>query len=176
VPGPDAEAAAERARAALALLASRGPAFRRTASRYSLCWTDADDAYARAVEILLTKGPATDAEHLARWMQVVTRREALALRRARERLLGGSAEGAEAALAAAPCHRADPVERAELRERLRRAASALRRLKANERRALLLKAQGYSYAEIAALTGWSYTKVNRALTEGRARLRSLPRP
>ena len=34
-------------------------------------------------------------------------------------------------------------------------------------RALWLKAQGHSYNEICALTGWSYTKVNRCLTEGR---------
>ena len=30
-----------------------------------------------------------------------------------------------------------------------------------------LKAEGFSYREICAMTGWSYTKVNRLLTEGR---------
>ena len=30
-----------------------------------------------------------------------------------------------------------------------------------------LKAQGLTYAEIGELTGWSYTKVNRCITEGR---------
>jgi hypothetical protein len=34
-------------------------------------------------------------------------------------------------------------------------------------RALRLKAEGFSYREICAMTGWSYTKVNRLLTEGR---------
>ena len=38
---------------------------------------------------------------------------------------------------------------------------------------IALQAEGYSYAEIQALTGWTYTKVNRALSEGRARLRAL---
>src|SRR5919108_152873 len=33
--------------------------------------------------------------------------------------------------------------------------------------ALVLKAEGFSYREICAMTGWSYTKVNRLLTEGR---------
>jgi hypothetical protein len=31
----------------------------------------------------------------------------------------------------------------------------------------VLKAEGFSYREICAMTGWSYTKVNRLLTEGR---------
>ena len=31
----------------------------------------------------------------------------------------------------------------------------------------MLKAEGFSYREICAMTGWSYTKVNRLLTEGR---------
>jgi hypothetical protein len=29
--------------------------------------------------------------------------------------------------------------------------------------------QGHSYQEICELTGWTYTKVNRCLTEGRKR-------
>jgi RNA polymerase sigma factor (sigma-70 family) len=47
----------------------------------------------------------------------------------------------------------------------------VRGLKPDERTALLLKAAGYSYEEIGARRGWSYTKVNRSITEGRARLR-----
>ena len=33
----------------------------------------------------------------------------------------------------------------------------------------MLKAQGLSYAEIGEALGWTYTKVNRCITEGRAR-------
>jgi hypothetical protein len=40
-------------------------------------------------------------------------------------------------------------------------------LKPQEIRCLLLKAEGLSYREICTATGWSYTKVNRSLTEGR---------
>jgi DNA-directed RNA polymerase specialized sigma24 family protein len=46
-------------------------------------------------------------------------------------------------------------------------------LKANERLAIVLQAEGYSYAEICELCGWTYTKVNRCLAEGRATLRRL---
>ncbi|HEY4278976.1 MAG TPA: sigma factor-like helix-turn-helix DNA-binding protein [Conexibacter sp.] len=42
-----------------------------------------------------------------------------------------------------------------------------------ERRDLLLQAAGYRYAEIAVLTGSTYTAVNRRLTEGRRRLDAL---
>ena len=73
--------------AALALIEADEPTFRRTARRYSLCPDDAEDAYQRAVEILLTKAPDRSRPELAAWMQVVTRREALAVRRSRERLV-----------------------------------------------------------------------------------------
>jgi DNA-directed RNA polymerase specialized sigma24 family protein len=60
------------------------------------------------------------------------------------------------------------VEAAKLRR-------GLDRLKPDERRALGLLALGYTYREICGLTGWSHTKVNRCLHEGRARLRELAR-
>jgi hypothetical protein len=40
-------------------------------------------------------------------------------------------------------------------------------LKPQEIRCLLLKAEGLSYQEICEVTGFSYTKVNRCITEGR---------
>ena len=50
-----------------------------------------------------------------------------------------------------------------------RSGEALNALKPQEVRALTLKAQGYSYAEIGEITGWSYTKINRCMAEGRKR-------
>lgn len=50
---------------------------------------------------------------------------------------------------------------------------AFAQLKPAEQRALSMLAIGYSYKEIAQRTGWTYTKVNRCITEGRARLRQL---
>ena len=61
-------------------------------------------------------------------------------------------------------------DQAERYEDLRQGAEALGQLKPQEIRALLLRAEGYSYAEICEITGWSYTKVNRCLTEGRRAL------
>ena len=52
------------------------------------------------------------------------------------------------------------------------AGSALADLKRDECRALWLLGLGLSYAEICEVTGWTYTKVNRCLSEGRVALRS----
>lgn len=157
----------DRERAALDLLMQHGAGFRRTARRFSICPDDADDAIQRATLILLTKAPPHPPERLTAWMHLVTRREALAVRRERERSLGAEPSELIACQAPGP---ADLVERAAVaRERAR----PLARLKPDERRAIVLKAQGYSYAEIEGITGWSYTKVNRCLAEGRARLRRI---
>jgi RNA polymerase sigma factor (sigma-70 family) len=152
-------------------LGSFEAALRRTARRYSLCVDDADDAYQRAVEILLTKSLPVDPRHLAAWMQVVTRREALAVRRSRERLLGPSADDHGDSLDRIACDRPDPQERLERREEVADAVRLLLELKPQERLALVLQAHGYSYAEIRKICGWTHTKVNRCLAEGRARLR-----
>jgi RNA polymerase sigma factor (sigma-70 family) len=161
------------ARDPLADLGEAEAALRRTARRFSLCADDAEDAYQRAVEILLTRSPPTDPEQLAAWMQVVTRREALRLRRSRERWLHPLADEGEDPLIGIACDRPDPHEQLERRERLGEAVRHLNRLKPHERLALVLQAHGYSYAEIRELCGWTYTKVNRCLAEGRARLRQL---
>ena len=177
--GPSAvdNAHAERARAAVELLDAHGPVLRRVARRHSLCREDADDALQRAAEILLTKAPAVDPGRLIAWMTVVTKHEAMAVRRGRERLLACLAPDAPAGrtsldpVDAVPGDGPGPAERILRREQLAAARRALAALKANERLALVLQAQGYSYAEICELCGWTYTKVNRCLAEGRAKLR-----
>lgn len=156
-----------RTAAAVDLLGSHAAAFRRTARRVSLCTDDADDALQRASLILLEKAPPHPPARLAAWMHLVTKHEALAIRRERERLLG--CEVSDHRASGALC----PSERAERREWAHARAKALRRLKPDERRALVLLGEGYSYREISELNGWSYTKVNRCLCEGRARLREL---
>jgi RNA polymerase sigma factor (sigma-70 family) len=166
----------DRSRAALALLAAHERRLRRIARRLSICADDADDALQRAVEILLTKAPALEPERLLAWMTVVTKREAMAVRRSRERLLAPRLQLGDGMLPdrleTTPCELPGPAERAERSEVVAEAYAALAALKPNERLAVLLQAQGYSYAEICALCGWTYTKVNRCLAEGRAALRA----
>jgi RNA polymerase sigma factor (sigma-70 family) len=162
----------QRREATKRLIESHDAVFRRTARRYSICAEDAEDAYQRSLEILLTKAPALEGDSLVRWMQVVTKREALAVRRQRERLLSGhpaSDADDRDPLDLIPSDGDGPTERAASRERVARSREALRALKPQEVRALTLKAQGYSYAEIGEITGWTYTKINRCMAEGRKR-------
>jgi RNA polymerase sigma factor (sigma-70 family) len=167
--------AAARKRAAVEMIARYESALRRTARRYSFDAEDADDAYQRALEIVLTKAPTTDLRELIRWTQTVTKHEALAVRGSREKLLGyqRGREGAEDPMALIPAGGAGPDEQVERREDIARSREALQALKPAELRALGLLAEGYSYVEIGERTGWSQTKINRLLAEGRARFRTL---
>jgi RNA polymerase sigma factor (sigma-70 family) len=166
---------AGRKRAAVELIARDGDQLRRTALRLSLCAEDAEDAYQRAIEILLLKAPSERLRELGPWTQTVVKHEALAIRANRERLLGSPPAGDEevdpVALIAAPGD--GPDARIERRERVARSREALQALKPAELRALTLLAAGYSYAEIGEITGFSRTKVNRCLAEGRERFRRI---
>ena len=153
--------------AAVELVTSAAPSLRRTARRFSLCAHDAEDAYQRSLEILLTKAPTSRREELRPWLHTVIKHEALALRRQRERSV--SAEEDVAGANAVPAAGRAPDEAATDRERARRTAEALGALKPSEMQCLILKALGYSYDEISTRTGFSWTKVNRSLTEGRRR-------
>ena len=164
---------ADRRRAALGLIRAYEPLLWRTARRFSLCADDADDACQRAVEIVLTKAPRLEPRRLAAWASVVTRREALAVRRSRERLLTALPTDEAVAIERMPSERPGAAELAERRERALASLRALAALKPDERRAIVLQARGYSYVEICSMTGWTYTKVNRCLAEGRAKLRAV---
>jgi RNA polymerase sigma factor (sigma-70 family) len=168
--------AAARRRAAIETYVRHEASLRRTARRFSLCEDDAEDALQRGLEIFLRKAPSEDSRELIRWTQTVVRNEALAVRRERERLLSGPAAaapepGREDWTALIPSESAGPAERAERAEAVARSREALRSLKPQELRALSLLAEGYSYAEIGEITGFSKTKINRCLAEGRERFR-----
>jgi len=171
---PIAEAA--RKRVAVETFARNEAVLRRTAQRYSICADDADEALQRGLEILLNKAPSEDSRTLIRWTQTVIKHEALAVRADRERTLAGPAAatpvpGREDWVAMLPAEVAGPAERAERHEKIERSREALATLKPQEVRALGLLAEGYSYREIADITGYSERKVNRAIAEGRERFR-----
>lgn len=168
-----AVATAGRKRAAVELVAREDAELRRAARRFSLCEDDAEDAYQRALEILLVKAPSERPRELIRWMKTVVKHEALAIRRNRERLLGVGADEGGDPVARLAADNAGPDERTERREQIARSREALRALKPAELRALTLLAAGYSYAEIGEITGFSRTKVNRCVAEGRERFRRL---
>src|ERR671915_196119 len=71
--------------AALRLLAHHGTQVLATARRYAATPEDAEDAFQRGIEILLTKAPSTSEEELIPWLKTVVKHEAFALRRQRDR-------------------------------------------------------------------------------------------
>ena len=135
-----------------------------TARRFAATPEDAEDAYQRGVEILLTKAPTTAEEELVPWLRTVVKHEAWALRRQRQRAAPVADDGR---IPEPPSDAAATHDQAERLDRLRIGAEALKQLKPQEIRALVLRAEGYSYKQIQEVTGWTYTKVNRCLTEGR---------
>ena len=99
----------------------------------------------------------------------VVKHEAMEIRASRLRLLGGAdSSWTRARRSRFPGRRSGPPTGSGPTARWPPWAT----LKRDEARALVLQAAGRTYAEIEAETGWSHTKVNRALTEGRAAFRA----
>jgi RNA polymerase sigma factor (sigma-70 family) len=138
----------------------------RVARQASLCDDDAYDAYQRALEIFVRRVATVDPATEVAWLKVVVRHEALAIRRARSESVPGEAVDLDAIV---PGPERSVEDQIAAGERVRRSAEALRALKPDEAKALMMKAHGLSYDEISARNGWTYTKVNRAITEGRRR-------
>src|SRR5690349_3545043 len=159
----DSQGESPRTRAAeeliLRTIAAHADSLLRTARRHSICIDDAHDAYQRSIEIFMAHAQRLDAGRAAGWLHVVVKREAQAIRRSRQKLLLSTeldVDGQEANLPS-------PEEQMLRFDKISRSAEALKRLKPHELRALWLRAQGHSYSEIGALTGWTYSKVNRCL-------------
>src|SRR3954451_20075942 len=164
-PGLVVQRSAEQAeQLVLDLIATHADSLLRTARRYSICADDAQDAYQRGLEILMRHANRLDAERAGGWLHTVVKHEALAINRSRSRMVAGDDVDFDAIeVRTAP----SPEDRVLGFEQVARSAEALQRLKPQEVRALWLKAMGNSYQEICDATGWSYTKVNRCLAEGR---------
>src|SRR3954468_21989882 len=129
-----------------------------------MCADDAHDAYQRGLEILMRHAARLDPERAAGWLHTVVKHEALAINRSRRRLVGFAEVDLDTLESRTS---ASPEERVLASARVARSAEALHGLKPQEVRALWLKALGHSYEQICEVTGWTYTKVNRCLAEGR---------
>ncbi|MBO9531920.1 MAG: sigma-70 family RNA polymerase sigma factor [Solirubrobacteraceae bacterium] len=166
-PATPPRAARQRDRLAAQTLATdvarlHGDALLRTARRFADDPDDAHDAYQRALELLLEHAATIERAKVVAWMHVVVRREASALRRRHDRHIPFDVDTVD------EFQRSDRTdEHLDRIDLAQRAGEALATLKENEAQALCLRAQGLSYEEIADAYGWSYTKVNRAVSEGR---------
>jgi RNA polymerase sigma factor (sigma-70 family) len=139
-----------------ALVAQHEHTLLRVARQNSLCHDDALDAYQRALEIYVRRVASVEPATEVAWLKVVVRHEAMAIRRTRAQLVAAD----DIDLDAVPHDAARGVEeRFAATERARRSAEALRALKPDEAKALLMKAHGLSYDEIGERYGWTYTNV-----------------
>jgi RNA polymerase sigma factor (sigma-70 family) len=140
---------------------------------------DAEEALQEAfIAFIRHYDPERGAPPLA-WLTLTLKRECGAKRRKAhlDRYVGQEAErGGEElgfVLESIPSPLTGLEELAVKRDEARR---QLGRLKPDQRTALFLRAAGFSYREIGARRGWSYTKVNRCVNEGRAALRASAAP
>ena len=141
--------------AALELVQRYGPQIMGVARRFSSTPEDAEDAYQRALEILLTKAPTTDEAELLPWVKTVVKHEAFALGRHRGRVALGSEDSIDGDSDRDATPPPTPAEQAERLEQLAVGAEALNGLKPHEIRALRLLAEGHTYREIQEITGWT---------------------
>src|SRR3954468_21358519 len=148
-----------------AMVARHGSMLLRVANQFSLCHDDALDAYQRALEIYLRRLGSIDRATEGAWLRVVVKHEAMSIRKAR----AGSVDVEEVDLDGREAGTRELDDRLAGGERVERSVEALKALKPDEARALLLKAEGLSYDEIGRQFGWTYTKVNRSIAEGRKR-------
>lgn len=159
-----AEALAER------LYTDHRPRLLGIARRNCAGWDDAEEALQDAFILFIDHfDPAGEAPPLP-WLTLTLKRRCWAIygqRRRRARPIGRAdlvRPGASRELM--------PEELCEIAEEAARLRRGLAALKPDERQALALLSLGYTYREIGEISGWSKTKVNRCLTEGRARLRN----
>lgn len=173
------ERSRERGQVLERALAEGRAALRAQAERHASEEADRDDALQDACLQFLRYYEGPPGEDALRWLSVCLKHrcwEIAERRRNRE-----SFDRIETTDAYDPAGRVlrllseepGPEERAERSEAIAALFAALTRLKPDERTALLLLGLGYSYREIGLRQGWSQTKVNRCLAEGRAALRKI---
>jgi RNA polymerase sigma factor (sigma-70 family) len=147
-----------------------GNAVLRVARSYSNSSQDAEDAYQRTVELMMTKAPeGLSQQQLLSWARTVAKNEALMQGRGRKHSVATDFNEIADALESDLPTPADLYEDEEL---LGQGREVLSQLRPDQARCLLLRADDMSYPEICEKTGFSYAKVNRLLSEGRSALRN----
>lgn len=146
------------------LVRTYGPVILEDACRFSACRADAEDAYQRTLEILITKSPTTDPQFLIPWIRTIARREATAIARKRQKSISLDDDFSQQ-----PSLENDPELRAEMLDEATRGIEALSTLSSDQVQCLVAHAEGYTYDEIAEITGFTLRKVTRCVTEGRSR-------
>ena len=151
-------------------LAEGRAALRRQARRHSPGESEAEEALQEASIDFLRSYDGPAGEQAVCWLQVAVKHRAWDQGRKQRSQLSRAvrmrSEGDQHDLRAA-----DPGALMERTEAVEQFLAGLAQLKPDERTALVLFGLGCSYREICERQGWTYTKVNRCIAEGRAALR-----
>jgi RNA polymerase sigma factor (sigma-70 family) len=159
------------------LMREHGTQLRNQVRFHSLSTESAEEALADACIQFMRFWEGPRGIPALQWMLVVAKRCAWAISR-KERRRASASEGLSFELGDSELERSlpdtapDPAERTERSAELTEIAVLLEELKPDERTALILFGLGCSYAEIAERRGWTYSKVNRCIAEGRERVRA----
>jgi RNA polymerase sigma factor (sigma-70 family) len=159
------------------LLRTNGGHLRHQAFRHSESAEGAEEALQDAAIQFLRCFEGDSADHAVGWMMTTVKRCAWAItRKARRRqpLTLSSTDTNDRAEQSfvARDERSGPEELAERHAEHAETVCAFENLKPDERTALLLLGLGCSYGEIQERQGWTRTKVNRCLAEGREAVRA----
>lgn len=146
------------------LVVKYGGMMLKDAIEFSANPSDAEDAYQRSVEILLTKAPTTDPNELVPWLRTVVRREARDISR---RNYKADVPLADADPDTFPDSGPSPESRAESYAALEIGAEAIGKLTPDQIKCVLAQNEGLEYEEIAEATGFSRRKVSRCLERAR---------
>lgn len=164
VPSANSPTRLEIDRVATEIVAEYGSVIMGDAYRFSANREDAEDAYQRSLELLLTKSPTSDREQVLPWLRTVVRNEALQIAQSRQRReIETSPERFESFESASR----DPESAAEAASEIEMGFEALGRLTQDQIKCLLAQAEGLDYEEIATRTGFTRRKVTRCLEHGR---------
>ena len=139
------------------------------AQRRARTRADAEDAVQEALAIAFAVRERIRAPTALAYIAVIAQHEASRLRRHADRCWSldepvPGTDGAGAYEVLADPRQVDPDAALDV-------LSALRHAKPDHARALLARMLGWRYHEICDAFGWTYTKTNRCVTEGRAQLR-----
>ncbi|MGD9737317.1 MAG: RNA polymerase sigma factor [Solirubrobacterales bacterium] len=171
---PESEQAGRRAAILEQALTEARAALRNQARRHAPGEAEAEDALQEASIDFLRFYDGPSGVDAVRWLNVAIKHRAWEQGRkqrlARQRTMIESEDGPEIQI---PANTPDPAERVARGEQVERFIAAMMQLKPDERTALIMFGLGYSYRDICERRGWTYTKVNRCLAEGRAALRKL---
>ena len=161
------------------LLATAGRALRNQAARNAPSHADAEDAIQEGCLAFLRYYDGPPGDQALAYLMLAVKHCAWAIgsrvrtREAFHEVTCTDAYDPDDRFLHALCERPGPAERAERGEEVTEFFAALARLKPDERTALLLFGLGLSYREIGERQGWTNTKINRCLAEGRAALRAI---